>query len=124
MPTCKHAYQNTCMHAHMLIHTQHTCTHRVTGKHTHNTHTCMHIVTCTHMCRTLMYTRANTCTHKHTHAHYCINHFSSKNTRSILVTNSADANYQNTNGSPTKRRHIFADSYRKLKHLGSTEQRY
>ena len=26
-----------------------------------------------------------------------------KNTRSILVTKSANANYQNTNGSPTKR---------------------
>ena len=39
--------------------------------------------------------------------------------RSILVTKSTDANYQNTNGSPTKRWHILAGSYRNMKHLGS-----
>ena len=90
------------MYEHMHIHKTHICTHTVTGKHTHmHAHSNMH----TYVPDTYVHTseHKHTQTHTHKHTHYCINHFNNKNMRSILVTKSTNANYQNTNGSPTKR---------------------
>ena len=109
------------MYAHTHIHTTHICTHTVMGKHTH-THMHAHSNMHTYVPDTYVHTSEHmhhTCTHTNTYTHYCINHFNSKNMRSILVTKSTNANYQNTNGSPTKRWHILAGSYRKMKHLGT-----
>ena len=110
-----------CMHVrtHAHTHNTHMHTHSDGQTHTHmHAHSNMHTYVPDTYVHTSEHMHTHTQTHTHKHTHYCINHFNSKNMRSILVTKSTNANYQNTNGSPTKRWHILAGSYRKMKHLG------